>query len=133
METAGVQPTCLGTVDAIRLCHRVSSAVLGHSLKTGINSGRLCTATLETRAGGGLLWDHLPGPIQPVLEAVPVTDAVRARVVNPDNDENVLKVGSDVFRAEWLCSRLLENNRYDIISDVPLPQKLKEDISERHK
>lgn len=60
-------------------------------------------------------------PIQPPLEPVPVTDTVSAGVVNPDNDENVLKVGSDVFWAEWLCSRLLENNCYDIVSNVPLP------------
>lgn len=51
----------------------------------------------------------------------PVTDAVRAGVMSPDDDEDVLKVGSDVLRAEWLRSRLLENYCYDIISNVSLP------------
>ena len=61
-------------------------------------------------------------PTQPLRVApIPVTDTVCAGVVSPDDDEDVLKVGSDVFRAEWLCSRLLENDCYDIISNVPLP------------
>lgn len=79
---------------------------------TKINSNRLPTATSESKAGGSLVSADAP---------VPVTDAVSAGAVNPDNDKNVLEVGSDVFGAEWLCSRLLENNCYNIIPNVPLP------------
>ena len=121
METAGVQPTCLGTVSATRLRRPVNLAIRVHSLKAEINSDGLPIATSERRAGGGLRCDHPPTPIQPPLEPLPVTDAVSAGVVNPDNDEDMLKVGSDVFWAEWLCSWLLENNCYNIISNVPLP------------
>ncbi|KAK7806685.1 hypothetical protein U0070_026181 [Myodes glareolus] len=47
-------------------------------------------------------------------------------VVSPDNDKNMLKVRADVFRAKWLCPRLLENYCHNVISNVPLPQELQE-------
>lgn len=52
---------------------------------------------------------------------VPVTDPVTAGVVDTHDDEHVLEVRADVFGAERLCSRLLENNCDNIISNVPLP------------
>lgn len=57
---------------------------------------------------------------------LPVTNTLGAGVVSPDNDKNMLKVRADVFRAKWLCPRLLENYCHNVISNVPLPQELQE-------
>lgn len=91
-----------------------------HNLKT-INNKRLPTAPSESRVGHGPLRALANAHPATAAAPIPVTDTVCAGVVDPDNDENVLKVRSDVFRAEWLCSRLLENNCYNIISNVALP------------
>ena len=52
---------------------------------------------------------------------VPVADAVSAGLVDPDDDEDVLEVGADVLGGERQRPGLLEDDRHDVVSYVPLP------------
>lgn len=59
----------------------------------------------------------------------PVRDVLGAGVVCSDDDEDVLEVGADVFRRKRQCAGLLEDDGDYVVSDVPLPQQLKQNES----
>lgn len=63
-------------------------------------------------------------PRSPAWRCVPVADVVSAGVVGSDNDEHVLKVGADVLGGERQRPRLLEDDGHNVVSYVPLPEKL---------
>lgn len=46
--------------------------------------------------------------------------------MHTDDDEDVLEVGADVLRGERQSPRLLEDDGDDVVSDVPLPQELRD-------
>lgn len=56
--------------------------------------------------------------------AIPIADILSARVMDSDDDEDVLEVRADVLRGERQCAWLLEDDRHDVIPYVPLPQQL---------
>lgn len=57
-------------------------------------------------------------------EDPPVARAVRAGVVHPNNDEDMLKVGANGLGGERVSARLLEHNRHNVVPNVALPQQL---------
>ncbi len=44
--------------------------------------------------------------------------------MNLDDDEDMLEMGADGLWSEGLGARLLEHDRHDVVTDVPLPQQL---------
>lgn len=70
-------------------------------------------------AGNQLLWSPVHAGVG--CRRVPVADAIGAGLVDSDNDEDVLKVGADVLGGERQRPGLLEDDRHDVVSYVPLP------------
>ena len=56
----------------------------------------------------------------------PVLDVVGVGAVHAHDDEDVLEVRADRLRREGKRTRLLEDDRHDVVADVPLPQQLAE-------
>lgn len=54
----------------------------------------------------------------------PVACAVRAGVVHPHDDEDMLKVRADDLGSEGMSAGLLEHDGHDVVAYVPLPQQL---------
>lgn len=54
----------------------------------------------------------------------PVACAVRAGVVHPHDDEDMLKVRADDLGSEGMSAGLLEHDGHDVVPYVPLPQQL---------
>ena len=53
-----------------------------------------------------------------------VLGVLGARVEDADDDEHVLELGADVARSERLGSGLLEDDRDDVVANVPLAEEL---------
>lgn len=54
----------------------------------------------------------------------PVARVVRAGVVHPDNDEDMLKVRANSLGGERMSTGLLEHDGHDVVPDVAFPQQL---------
>lgn len=54
----------------------------------------------------------------------PVACAVRAGVVHPHDDEDMLKVRADDLGSEGMSAGLLEHDGHNVVPYVPLPQQL---------
>lgn len=54
----------------------------------------------------------------------PVARAVRARVVHPHDDEDMLKVRADGLGSEGVSAGLLEHDGHNVVANVSLPQQL---------
>lgn len=54
----------------------------------------------------------------------PVAGLVRAGVVHPYDDEDVLKVRANVPWSEGVSTWLLEHNGHDVVPNVAFPQQL---------
>ena len=54
----------------------------------------------------------------------PVARGVRAGVVHPNNDEDMLKVRANGLGRERVSTGLLEHNGHNVVPNVSLPQQL---------
>ena len=54
------------------------------------------------------------------MNSKPVVNIICAWIMGPDNDENMLKLGSDCFGCKWKSPRLLKDYGYNIIPNVTL-------------
>lgn len=55
-----------------------------------------------------------------IINHPPVVNIICAWIMDLDNDEDMLKLGSNSFGCEWQSTRLLKDYGYDIIPDVSL-------------
>ena len=62
--------------------------------------------------------------LQAVTKNSPVARVVRAGVVHPNNDEDVLKVRANGLGGERVSTGLLEHNSHNVVPNVSLPQQL---------
>lgn len=54
----------------------------------------------------------------------PVVGVFSAGLVNLNDDEDVLEMGADGLRSKGQSTWLLEHDRDNVVTDVPLPQQL---------
>lgn len=58
------------------------------------------------------------------MKIPPVACVVRARVVHPHNDEDMLEVRANGLRGEGVSAGLLEHDGHNVVPYVTLPQQL---------
>jgi len=83
----------------------------------------LVTATLKHKNSMGIVYEN-SWKVSHNERFLPVLCIFGARIDRTHDDENVLKLGSNVLWCKWLSTRFLEDNCYYIVTDVAFPKEL---------